>query len=171
MRLLIVTFSPKTVVDVLYHIHALEANEGYGQKLWRVPGEKGSARITVVANQSGTARSLAVAEKQVRIQGLYDFTVSPEKAEKVKTQLAGLLHSLIPSRTINLYSVISTILLWHNQQVDSRFIPQIDSVLSHADYDKKSKSFSNTGLPTTILKAQNQLDIQTMVRGVVTIPE
>ena len=58
----------------------------------------------------------------------------------------------------------------HNQQVDSRFIPQIDSVLSH-DYDKKSKSFSNTGAANYYFEAQNQLDIQTVVRGVVTIPE
>jgi hypothetical protein len=82
---------PKTVVDVLYHIHALrEANEGYGQSFEEYLSEKGSARITVVANQSGAARSLAVAEKQVRIQGLYDFTVSPEKAEKIEAKIENI---------------------------------------------------------------------------------
>lgn len=163
---------PKTVVDVLYHIHALrEANEGYGQSFEEYLSEKGSARITVVANQSGAARSLAVAEKQVRIQGLYDFTVSPEKAEKGQNS-ASWITTFTYTFTYDkpIQCNIHYPLMVHNQQVDSRFIPQIDSVLSH-DYDKKSKSFSNTGAANYYFEAQNQLDIQTVVRGVVTIPE
>jgi hypothetical protein len=162
---------PKTAVDLLYHIHALrEANEGYGESFEEYLASTGSARITVVANRSGQERSLAVAEKQIRIQGLYDFQVSPEKAEKGESSASWITtfsYTFTYDKPIEVQ--IHYPLMVHNQQVDSRFIPQIDSVLSR-DYDAKNKSFSSTGAANYYFEAQNQVALNSIEQVVATIP-
>jgi hypothetical protein len=74
---------PKEYIYILTEIHRLRENvAGYNEDLETYLSTHSTTRMTAISNQSGSQRELGVAEKQIRILGLYDFTISPEKGSR-----------------------------------------------------------------------------------------
>lgn len=74
---------PKEYVAILTEIHRLRENvEPYGDDLETYLSTHSTTRMTAISNQSGSQRELGVAEKQIRILGLYDFNISPPKQSR-----------------------------------------------------------------------------------------
>lgn len=74
---------PKEYVYILAEIHRLRENvDPYGEDLETYLSTHSTTRMTAISNQTGSQRELGVAEKQIRILGLYDFTISPEKQSR-----------------------------------------------------------------------------------------
>ena len=74
---------PYQYLDVLEHIWTLRNNiAGYGDTFEKWFYSHMTDRITRVSNLAGKNGVLAIAEKQIGIQGLFDFEGVPEKPEK-----------------------------------------------------------------------------------------
>lgn len=74
---------PKEYTYILTEIHRLRENvDPYGDDLETYLSTHSTTRMTALSNQSGSQRELGVAEKQIRILGLYDFNISPEKGNR-----------------------------------------------------------------------------------------
>jgi hypothetical protein len=74
---------PLESVEILKQIHKLRENiEGYNQEFDEYLSRHLTTRATTVSNSNGNSSYLAISEKQIRIQGLFDFTGISDKAEK-----------------------------------------------------------------------------------------
>lgn len=74
---------PAEYIHILKEIHRRrELVDGYGDDLDTYLAAHASTKITAISNQTGTKVGLAVQETQMRILGLYDFQIAPEKPEK-----------------------------------------------------------------------------------------
>lgn len=71
---------PSDLIKVLREIHRLrETQEGYGESFDEYLRANSTERLTFVTNLSGSLVEPAIAETQMRIQGLFDFQAVPEK--------------------------------------------------------------------------------------------
>lgn len=76
---------PTVFEALLMHVYALrEAQAPYGQTLNQWWTACADPRFTRVTNQAGESPTVVMAEKQNRIQGIFDFESVPEKAEREK---------------------------------------------------------------------------------------
>lgn len=80
------TFSyhlPDESIMILKELHRLrEAVAGYGESFNEWFTKHVTNRASIVTNQSGTHGVWVIAEKQGRVQGIFDFSGTPEKASK-----------------------------------------------------------------------------------------
>lgn len=74
---------PREILFVLEEIHRLRENiDGYGEEFITWLKANMSPRLTKLTNMSGGQTRLAIAEKQSRVYGMFDFDEAPEKGEK-----------------------------------------------------------------------------------------
>jgi hypothetical protein len=74
---------PPEYIVILTELHRLrETVAPYNQSLETYLAAYATTKITAISNQTGTNVGLGVAETQMRIVGLYDFNIAPEKGTR-----------------------------------------------------------------------------------------
>jgi hypothetical protein len=74
---------PDMMLVILQEIHRLrEATNGYGQDWPTYFNDNSSKLLSVLSNLAGQEKVLAMAETQVRIPAVFDFTGAPEKGSR-----------------------------------------------------------------------------------------
>jgi hypothetical protein len=74
---------PEYFLDILVAIHdAREKIAGYGDSVVDWAAQHFVSKARLVSNLTGTAKVLAIAERQSPVQGFFDFTMVPEKATR-----------------------------------------------------------------------------------------
>lgn len=74
---------PEVYIEILKELHRLRENiAGYGDSFDDYFVKRLTNNASVLTNLSGTEGIWAVSEKQIRVQGYFDFEGVPEKAEK-----------------------------------------------------------------------------------------
>jgi hypothetical protein len=159
---------PEWVLSLLKDIHTKrEAIAGYGEDFSTYIEKFGTSRLTVVANLSGEQTQLAVRENQTRIQGLYDFQVAPERGAR-----EGNTGTWVTTFTYNfrydkpLECNVKYPVMVHNQLLDARYIPAVESV----NMDKVNKQYDKTLGALSYFEIQDALDKTTAPKAAVTIP-
>lgn len=134
---------PLKFIDILREIYTnREAVDGYGQTFEEYLQIHSSTRMTVASNQSGTVSALTVAEKQIRVQGLFDFEIAPEKSTREG-------NSSVWVSTFNynfkydkpVFCNMTYPVMVHNQLLSYNSIPKDPAY----DLDKVNKSFTSGG--------------------------
>jgi hypothetical protein len=73
---------PYQYIFILREIHRLRENvAGYGEDFDTYFRSYSTSRLTTLTNQIGSYREFSIAEKQMRIVGMFDFDVVPDKPE------------------------------------------------------------------------------------------
>ena len=74
---------PHSFISLIEHIWQLRENvAGVGESFQNYFTRCASDRLTIQSNRAGEKRTLAVTEKQARIQGFFDFQGVPDKPQK-----------------------------------------------------------------------------------------
>lgn len=159
---------PKPFMVLLQEIHRLRENvEGYGDTFDDYFFSNSTIMNTEITTLTGDKTSFAVAENQIRIQGLFSFTDAPEKE-----QMSGDANMWMSEFT---YKVTIDIpvgmhmqypIMVHNQLLDEKYIPK-----PAEDDTKHDKIFSKS------FKAMHRFEVPYVTDGnspyapVVKVPE
>ena len=147
---------PNQLINILKEIHKLRENvDGYGEDLETYLSAHSTTRFTTVANQSGTQKELAIAEKQMQVVGLFDFEISPEKGEiddagsAWVTSFSYKFSFDVPIATNMRYPIMI-----HNQVMDSPYINYGEGAYNIDKVDKarsmSSDAFSHFDASTMV---------------------
>jgi hypothetical protein len=131
---------PGQFINILKEIHRLRENvDPYGEDLETYLAAHSTTRLTTVSNQSGSKTQLSVAEKQMRILGLYNFEIAPEKGEPDTEGHAWLTtFSYKVSLDIPIALNMRYPIMVHNQLLDE---PYITYENQSYDIDKIDKAY------------------------------
>lgn len=132
---------PKDVLTTLKEIHRLRENvAGYGEEFNSYFYNNSTTRATQITNQSGTISEIAIAERQMRVVGYFDFEGFPDKENKDSEK------TIVENQFTYTFAFDKAIgvnfrfpVMIHNQIMDERFRPDIDDSY---DIDKQEQSFS-----------------------------
>lgn len=131
---------PNEYIHILKELHRCrEAVAGYDEDLDTYLAAHSSTKITAISNQTGTKVGLAVQETQMRILGLYDFQIAPEKPEKDGeasawvTSFAYKVSFDVPIAVNMQYPIMV-----HNQLLEYPYVQEEEAY----DLDKHNKSYS-----------------------------
>lgn len=147
---------PTAYITILKEIHKLrEQVDPYNETFEQYLANYSSTRITAVANQSGSHIGLGVAETQVRILGLYDFDIAPEKLERDGEASAwyttfGYKVSFGIPIAVNMQYPF----MIHNQMLENEYFEQEPSY----DLDKVNKSYTNSMSALQYFESNVELD-------------
>ena len=132
---------PGQFINILKEIHRLRENvAGYGQNLETYLSAHATTKFTTVANQSGSQKQLSIAEKQMRVLGLYDFEIAPEKGDPDDVNSAWITSfSYNVSFDVPIACNMRYPIFIHNQLLDEKYIPYEDNAY---DIDKVDKAYS-----------------------------
>lgn len=159
---------PNWIVDLLATIHKQrEAVAGYGDTFDVYLAEHSKTNLTVVANQSGSARSLAYAEKCVRIQGMYDFDIAPQKGtneDSASTWITTFTYKFQYDKPVACH--VSYPVIVHNQLLPKKFVFQDTA----PNLDNKRKTFSQAGSVHHYFETQDRLTNYGAYERAITIP-
>lgn len=133
---------PYPFVNLLQQIYKQrEAVAGYGESMPDYLRKVMTSRLTEISNFSGERTMLTISEKQTRVQGYFDFTGVPEKANKNSENSAwtiGFAYSVAFDCPISMHA--SYPVMVHNEFLPEKFIPP-----PARDDDRIRKSFSRSG--------------------------
>lgn len=159
---------PLWFMDILREIHTLrETVAPYGEDFSEYLAGHINSQATTITSLDGGAVNLTIAETQIRIQGLYDFVVAPEKAEKSdngSVWTTTFTYKFMYDKPIGMNMLYPVIV--HNQVIDSRYI-RIDDA---PNLDNHRKSFSLSGNALHYFERPNEIYLYKDVRKVVTVP-
>ena len=160
---------PIHLVNLLNEIHRLrESVSGYGQAFDEYLSEHSKTNLTVIANQSGKSTALAYSEKQVRIQGIYDFQVAPQKGsneDSASTWVTTFTYKFQYDKPIACSMVYPVIV--HNQVLSKQYlIPD-----TAPNLDNKRRSFSAAGSANYYFETQNRSTAYGTPEKPITIPK
>lgn len=132
---------PSAFLALVKEIHRLRENvAGYGQDFEDYFFSCISNRNTEITNLVGDNPLFAIAERQTRIQGLFDFTEAPEKEssdDTINKWVSNFTYRVtidIPTGVHVQYPVMI-----HNQLLDEKYIPKLAF-----DEDKHEHAFSRS---------------------------
>lgn len=160
---------PRVQVYILQELHKLrEANHGLKEDFGGWFKRCGSPRFTKVATLDGEEQktNLAIAEKQMRVFGFWDFSLAPERGSKDsqnETWTVGFSYKFRYERPTNLTLVYP--LMIHNQLLPVTLRPTTDR-LSNVPQGR-DRSFTLTGYLFEQHTAARQHDRMHARRGVV----
>lgn len=133
---------PPEYIYILTELHRLrETVAPYNQSLETYLAAYATTKITAISNQTGTNVGLGVAETQMRIVGLYDFNIAPEKgardgdASAWETSFTYKVSFSVPIAVNMSYPVMV-----HNQLLSSDYIDTTGSY----NLDNHLKSYSDS---------------------------
>lgn len=147
---------PPAYIVILKEIHKLrETTDPYGETFEEYLANYASTKITAISNQSGSQIGLGVAESQIRILGLYDFDIAPEKQERdgegsAWTTTFGYKVSFSLPIAVNMKYPF----MIHNQMLDNEFFEQEPST----DLDKYNKSYTSSMTALQYFESNVELD-------------
>lgn len=160
---------PEWIVDLLSCVHKQrEAIAGYGDTFDVYLAEHSKTNLTVIANQSGSARSLAYAEKCVRIQGLYDFDIAPQKGtneDSASTWITTFTYKFQYDKPVACH--VSYPVIVHNQLLPRKFVFHDTA----PNLDNKRKVFSQAGSIHHYFETQDRLTNYGAYERAITIPK
>lgn len=147
---------PKRFYELLQAIHKnREAVAGYGDDFATYLQTHSSTRLTRLSNQSGTVTGLAVAESQVRVQGMFDFEFAPERASREGqgeqwTITFAYKFSFDKPLMVNMvYPIIV-----HNALLPDQWLP----LKQPTDFTKHNLSYSESGAAAHYYESSTRLD-------------
>lgn len=74
---------PREILAILEEVHRLRENiDGYGENFITWLKKNTTPRLTKLTNMAGGQTQLAIAEKQSRVYGMFDFEEAPEKGSR-----------------------------------------------------------------------------------------
>lgn len=143
---------PREFIYILREIHKLrEATDGYGDKFEEYLFQNSTTKLTEIANQSGGIVDYAVAESQLRIQGMFDFDVTPReitKGEDAGQWVAEFTYKFILDRPTACHFRYP--IMVHNQLLDRKLIP-----VQPDDHNKHDRQFTRSGKAIHYFETQN----------------
>ena len=159
---------PRVQVYLIQEIHKLrESNHPLNEALGQWYKRCGTVRFTTISNQSGEKTNLAVAEKQMRVFGHWDFEMAPEKGSKEnnnETWTISCTYKFRYERPTNVTLVYP--LMVHNQLLPTNLRPTHDRERNMAF--GTDRSFSLTGYLFEHFIPDRQHERAQMRRGVTT---
>lgn len=159
---------PLWVMDVLAEVHTLrEAVEPYSEDFASYLSTHMTSQATAVTALDGKGVALAIAETQIRIQGLYDFTVAPEKADRnedTASWVTTFTYKFTYDKPISVNCKYPVMV--HNQLMDERYIPKDNA----PNLDNHRKAFSLSGNALHYFESTNEVYRFKDVDKVITIP-
>ncbi len=161
---------PPLIVSLIKHIHTLRENVApYGETFQEYLAGYVNSQATVITSQDGKGTDLAIAETQIRVQGLYDFEVRPEKGQAQdggSAWITSFSYKFTYDKPIQVNMTYPVMV--HNQLIDPKFIP-IDNA---PNLDNHRKSFSLSGNVFHFFEATNEIHrFKNNIHKVVTIPK
>lgn len=115
---------PRALLLILEEIHTLrERVAGYDQTLEEWYRDQFTHRRTNLTNLSGTQSLLAIAEKQIGVQGWFDFVAEPENAERTKEGEAwevGFNYTFQYDKVTGVFMDYPIVI--HNQLLSTKFV-------------------------------------------------
>ena len=145
---------PETYIDALYTIWKLRNSIGSYNDTFETWFYKcASDQITIVSNLAGKGEILAIAEKQVGIQGLYDFEGVPDRPEKegdVGMWVVSFTYKFKYDKPIN--TVFNYPLVVHQQLLPEPYRLQTPPYSLQAQWLR----YSASGLDFSYFQADNQ---------------
>lgn len=134
---------PKFLMQLVENIYAnREATRPYGETYAEYLAGHTTSRATAVTSLDGVGVDFAVTEEQVRIQGLYQFEVKPERAENSGDGAAwttSFTYKFSYDKTVGIHAKYPVIV--HNKLLDEKFLIE-DSAPNDDNY---RKTFSRGG--------------------------
>lgn len=149
---------PRPFMVLLQEIHRLRENvEGYGEDFDTYFFTNSTTRNTEITTLTGDKTEFAVAEQQIRVQGMFNFTEAPEKE-----QMGGDTNMWISEFTYRVTMDIPTgvhiqyPVMVHNQLLDDKYIPQpaADDTKHDKAFARSLKALSRFEVPTDVARAK-----------------
>lgn len=132
---------PTGLFGILKEIHRLRENvAGYNQDFDTYFHENMTTRVTEATTLNGSSTQFVIAEKQMRIQGLFGFTESPEKANmggETDMWITEFTYKVTFDIPLGVHMVYPIMI--HNQLLDDRYIAPTSE-----DDEKHDKAFSHS---------------------------
>lgn len=117
---------PEAFLAVLEHLHELRENvAGYGQDLNDYFTSNCTPNVGVVSNLSGEQLAWGVEERQVRVQGYFDFEGSPDKGDREEDHdnwAISMSYIFTYQKPISCFMKYP--LMIHNQMVGDKYRPE-----------------------------------------------
>lgn len=159
---------PKDVVGILKEMNRLiELTDGYGEDFETYFQRCATTRATKITNQSGSVEEIAIAEKQMRIVGYFDFEDMPDKTEQdndTATTTISFSYKFQYEKPIGCN--IKYPIIVHNTLVDDDYLP-----LKAYDDENVERSFSFSSNALYYFEAQTQLGKHVNTKATLNIPE
>lgn len=137
---------PEEFLLILLELHRCrEAVAGYGQEFLDYFTSHLSSSVSMNTNQSGKASAWAVSERQMRIQGYFDFDSEPEKGSRDGDQDAWMVsfaYTFTYNKPIEFNMRYPVVV--HQQLIDQRYRP--DEATYKIEAQKRYYSMSNLAL-------------------------
>lgn len=146
---------PKAFLNIVAEVHRLrEAQGGYGESLSEYFTGHLTTNCSLMSNLSGSVTEWAVKERQVRIQGYYDFEGAPEKGDREEDHDnwgIGFTYNFTFQKPVACY--MDYPLVVHNQLLDQKYRP------SETDYklEDRQLSYSLSGLAYAYFESDNRI--------------
>lgn len=159
---------PLWIMDILMEIHSLrETVKPYGEDFANYLAGHITSQATVVAALDGKSQSVSIAETQIRIQGLYDFEIVPEKGDKADNGSAWIVnfsYKYTYDKPISVNALYPVMV--HNQLIDDRYIVKDTA----ANLDNHRKSFSLSGNAMHYFERPNEIHLYKETYKPITVP-
>lgn len=159
---------PKDVVAILKEMNRLiELTDGYGEDFETYFQRCATTRATKITNQSGTVEEIAIAEKQMRIVGYFDFEGMPDKTEQDNdTGTTTISFSYKFQYEKPIACNIRYPIIVHNTLVDDDYLP-----FKAYDDETVERSFSFSSNAMYYFEAQTQVSRYVNTKATFVIPE
>lgn len=159
---------PIEIMIILKEIHRLrELQAGYDESFELYILNKFTTRFTELTNQGGTYVQPAIAETQMRIVGMFDFSYAPEKIENAEDS-EGWIGAF--SYRFSFDKAVACNLRYpamiHNQTLSKKYRPSEEAY----DIDKHMQSFSLSMDAFAFFEAQQQLGLVIDPKAGMTLP-
>jgi len=159
---------PAPYWDIMTCIHGLrEAIAGYDQDVIQYIRQHASPRLTLLADVTGHATQLVIAETQSRIQGRYGFDAIPEKPEREDngTYTATLSYKFSYERPVSAYLRYPIIV--HNQLLPPEYVL---FTVSNTNANPAVQQYSRSLAALSYFEVTNLWTHQVNTQGFLSIP-
>ena len=160
---------PPEYIYILKELHRLRENvAGYNEDFDTYLAAHATTKFTAISNQSGSHVRLAIADTQMRIEGLFDFQIAPAKGERDDRNGSAWTTSFTykVSFDVPIASNMEYPIMIHNQLLE---YPYLDYEESY-DLDKHNKSWTQSLGYLSGFEATNELDKVIKRSTVVRVP-
>ncbi len=160
---------PPEYVYILKELHRLRENiAGYNETFDEYLANNSTTKFTSISNQSGTKVGLGIADTQMRIIGLFDFQIAPQKGEREDRNGSAWTTTFTykVSLDIPIASNMEYPIMIHNQLLEFPFIDYKDSY----NLDEHDKSWTQSLGYLSNFEITNEVDRALKRSTIVRVP-